>query len=46
MTRRSNRLRFARALLATNLKATLMLRGAFVVQVVFMALNNLTFFVF
>jgi ABC-2 type transport system permease protein len=42
----SNNLRFARALLATNVKATLMLRGAFVVQVVFMALNNLTFFVF
>jgi ABC-2 type transport system permease protein len=39
-------LRFARALLAANLKATLMLRGAFVMQVVFMALNNLTFFVF
>jgi len=39
-------LRFARALLATNVKATLMLRGAFVMQVVFMALNNLTFFVF
>lgn len=46
MTRRSNNLRFARALLATNLKATLVLRGAFVMQVVFMALNNLTFFVF
>ena len=46
MTRRSNSLCFARALLATNLKATLMLRGAFVMQVVFMALNNLTFFVF
>jgi ABC-2 type transport system permease protein len=41
-----NRWRFARALLATNLKATLVLRGAFVMQVVFMALNNLTFFVF
>lgn len=37
---------FARALVATNLKATLALRGAFVVQVVFMALNNFTFFVF
>jgi viologen exporter family transport system permease protein len=46
MTRRSNGLSFARALLATNVKATLMLRGAFVMQVVFMALNNLTFFVF
>jgi ABC-2 type transport system permease protein len=42
----SNTWRFARALLATNLKATLMLRGAFVMQVVFMVLNNLTFFVF
>jgi ABC-2 type transport system permease protein len=46
MTPGSNRVRFARALLATNLKATLVLRGAFVMQVVFMALNNLTFFVF
>ena len=46
MTRRSNNLYFARALLVTNVKATLMLRGAFVMQVVFMALNNLTFFVF
>ena len=34
------------ALLATNLKASLMLRGAFTIQVVFMALNNFTFFVF
>lgn len=42
----SNSLAFARGLLATNLKATLALRGAFVMQVVFMALNNLTFFVF
>jgi ABC-2 type transport system permease protein len=33
-------------LVATNFKATLALRGAFVIQVVFMALNNLTFFVF
>ena len=46
MTQHSNNLRFARALLATNVKATLMLRGAFVMQVAFMALNNLTFFVF
>jgi len=45
-TRRSNNLRFARGLLATNLKATLVLRGAFAMQVVFMVLNNLTFFVF
>jgi ABC-2 type transport system permease protein len=37
---------FARSLLATNLKAALALRGAFVMQVAFMALNNLTFFVF
>jgi ABC-2 type transport system permease protein len=37
---------FVRALVATNLKATLALRGAFLVQVVFMALNNFTFFVF
>lgn len=42
----ANRLGFARALVATNLKATLALRGAFVMQVVFMALNNFTFFVF
>jgi ABC-2 type transport system permease protein len=46
MNRRSNGFRFAGALLATNLKATVMLRGAFVMQIVFMALNNLTFFVF
>jgi ABC-2 type transport system permease protein len=46
VTRHSNHLRFARALLAANVKATLMLRGAFLMQVVFMALNNLTFFVF
>ena len=44
--RTSHSLAFARALVATNLKATLALRGGFVVQVVFMALNNLTFFVF
>ena len=41
-----NSIRFAGALLATNLKASVMLRGAFAMQVVFMALNNLTFFVF
>lgn len=46
MSRAANSLAFARALVATNLKATLALRGAFVVQVVFMALNNFTFFVF
>jgi ABC-2 type transport system permease protein len=39
-------LSFIRALVATNLKATLALRSAFVIQVVFMALNNFTFFVF
>jgi ABC-2 type transport system permease protein len=42
----ANTLSFTRALVATNFKATLALRGAFVIQVVFMALNNLTFFVF
>jgi ABC-2 type transport system permease protein len=41
-----NSIRFAAALLATNLKASLMLRGAFAMQLIFMALNNLTFFVF
>jgi viologen exporter family transport system permease protein len=46
MTRPSNTLTFARALVATNLKAALALRGAFALQAVFMALNNLTFFVF
>src|SRR5262252_2351012 len=39
-------LSFTRALIATNVKATLALRGAFAVQVVFMVLNNVTFFVF
>ena len=42
----ANSLSFTRALVTTNLKAALALRGAFVIQVVFMALNNLTFFVF
>jgi ABC-2 type transport system permease protein len=37
--------RFMRALLATNLRAALALRGAFVIQALFMLLNNLTFFV-
>src|SRR5512138_3521417 len=37
---------FTRALVTTNLKAALALRGAFIIQAVFMALNNLTFFVF
>ena len=42
----SKSLAFARGLMATNLKATVALRGAFAMQVVFMALNNFTFFVF
>ena len=42
----ANNIAFARALSATNLKAAVALRGAFLVQVVFMALNNFTFFVF
>jgi viologen exporter family transport system permease protein len=42
----ANALSFTRALVTTNLKAALALRSAFVIQVVFMALNNLTFFVF
>lgn len=46
MRRRQKSIGFAAALLATNLKASLMLRGAFAMQVVFMALNNFTFFVF
>ena len=46
MRERSNHLAFASALLTTNLKAAAALRGAFVIQVVFMVLNNLTFFVF
>jgi len=46
MNRRSNTLSFASALLTTNLKAAAALRGAFVMQVAFMVLNNVTFFVF
>ncbi len=42
----ANTLSFTRALVTTNLKAALALRSAFIIQVVFMALNNLTFFVF
>ena len=42
----ANTLSFTRALVTTNLKAALALRSAFVIQVVFMALNNVTFFVF
>ena len=38
--------RFARALFATNLKSSLALRSAFVVQALFMVLNNVVFFVF
>ena len=38
-------LRFLRALMATNLRASVALRGAFWMQVVFMLLNNLIFFV-
>ncbi len=37
-------LRFAGALVATNLRASLALRGAFWLQAVFMVLNNLIFF--
>jgi ABC-2 type transport system permease protein len=37
---------FARALLATNLKSALALRSAFVVQALFMVVNNVVFFVF
>lgn len=39
-------LQFLRALVATNLKAAAALRGNFVLQAGFMAINNLTFFVF
>jgi ABC-2 type transport system permease protein len=46
MTRRSNLFGFVRALVVTNLKAALALRGAFAIQAVFMALNNFAFFVF
>jgi ABC-2 type transport system permease protein len=37
---------FVRALVGTNLKAAVALRGSFLIQVAFMALNNFTFFVF
>jgi ABC-2 type transport system permease protein len=46
VTSRSHDLAFARALLATNMKSAVALRGAFVMQALFMALNNFTFFVF
>jgi ABC-2 type transport system permease protein len=39
-------LTFVGALVRTNLKASVALRGAFIMQAAFMALNNLTFFVF
>jgi ABC-2 type transport system permease protein len=39
-------LRFARALLATNLRAVMALRGSFMLQITFMVLNNVIFFVF
>ena len=46
MTRLSHGLTFVSALVRTNLRATLALRGAFLIQAAFMAVNNLTFFVF
>jgi viologen exporter family transport system permease protein len=46
VTRHSHDLAFARALLATNMKSAMALRGAFLMQALFMALNNFTFFVF
>jgi ABC-2 type transport system permease protein len=46
MNRRSNNLSFAWALVTTSLRAGTALRGAFIMQVVFMILNNATFFVF
>jgi len=46
VARTVNTLKFARALIATNLKASMALRGAFVMQALFMAFNNFTFFVF
>ncbi len=46
MARWVNTIKFAGALVMTNLKASLALRGAFVMQALFMVLNNFTFFVF
>ena len=46
ISRTSPLLRFTGALVATNLKAAAMLRGAFALQILFMMLNNVTFFVF
>jgi ABC-2 type transport system permease protein len=43
---RSPTLSFALALLLTSLKSAAALRGSFVLQVAFMILNNVTFFVF
>ena len=40
----ANSLRFSAALLGTNVRATLALRGAFLLLAVFMLLNNLAFF--
>ena len=37
-------LRFTRALIATNLKASFALRGSFWIQAAFMVMNNLIFF--
>jgi ABC-2 type transport system permease protein len=42
----TNNLRFVRALIATNLKGALALRGSFWLQVTFMMVNNFSFFVF
>src|SRR5262245_18513869 len=46
MTRPTNPFAFVRALIATNLRSALALRGAFVVQAAFMALNNFVYFIF
>jgi viologen exporter family transport system permease protein len=46
MKTRSRTVRFAGALLATNLKASLARRGAFAMQAALMAINNFTFFAF
>jgi viologen exporter family transport system permease protein len=44
--KREDLLAFVRALVATNFRAAAALRGAFALQIVFMMLNNATFFVF
>ena len=44
MARLTGTFRFARALVAMNLRSSLALRGAFWLQAAFMALNNLAFF--